>query len=831
MMSGGVPLAAVELRSGTDAVAKTVADGAFQLEVGPGAHTLAITGAGVPFDCRWGPVRVAPGQTFELGEVIVPRPSSLRGQVVDEQGAAVAAAMVVSWRHAFGWSAQHLERTDPAHPPFAISDAEGRFRLESLGGPAASLLVERAGYSLRWQRFELAPGADLDVGKVVLTSGATRAGFVHGPNGAPIEGARILFGGRQPKTLWHRSAVVTDARGRYQLGPGPWEEVTVFADGFEPQCIALDRDGPLVRLSAANQVRGVVRGAEAHTGQMTVGRVPGDHDELPQWVDDVLTTPVPIAADGSFVIPCLPAGSWQCLAEVPGVGRSAFTGLTVPAPEPVVLELLAHREVAVAMVDDRGQAIADGVVEFTTRPPGAGKFQSCRDQVRLDPAGRASLRILAGEAPTLVFSSPGHAPARRQLAAGETSLEVVLPRLGFVAGHLAEFELTRHCRLVVRAKSAKGVEIAHGDVDRSGRYWLALEPGDNTIDLTVVDGTHLTSNECPVPDPVPLVADFESVGPATPVTVRSGETTNVALAAPVFGELTGRVLVAGRPLAGAIVFAELQRDQPRDRRQRQMIQSRDRHTYFPHQRTDAAGTFRFLLSRGSTVKVQARHGGSGEWSPPVAVTVAAGERRQIDLGLSAAAIRGRFELAEVPLRERAFLVAWLGPVAEADSDAGSFDLEASLRLRLQRPECRLDANGNFAFECLPPGGYVVRVGDGYGPRLVQRIVYTTGDEVHDLGVLTTEPRFAVRLAAEPLLDGWRWVEVMLATPGNARGVLVGTGTVYDGKLDLGQLPAGTYRLLLLANEGSSPGRTEGSADLTVGDDGVVSPPRVTFRLH
>ena len=69
---------------------------------------------------------------------------------------------------------------------------------------------------------------------------------------------------------------------------------------------------------------------------------------------------------------------------------------------------------------------------MTTRPPGAGKFQSCHDQVRLDPAGRASLRMLSGEAPTLAFSSPGHASARRQLAAGETSLEVVLPRLGSI---------------------------------------------------------------------------------------------------------------------------------------------------------------------------------------------------------------------------------------------------------------------------------------------------------------------------------------------------------------------------------------------------------------
>ncbi len=826
---GDTPLPAATVRLAEDPTTTTTTanDGVFWLDVSPGKHHLAIAGAGTPRNARWGPVTIAPGQTFALGDVVVPLPASVRGRIVDEHGGPIADALVVSGFGGSAWAADRADRQSPDFAPHAVSDADGLFRIAGLSPHESSLQVERAGYQYGWQPYELAAGQHLDLGLVVLNTRAALRGVVFGPNGAPLAGARVIAGGTENDPLRQRSAVTTDARGTFVLDPRSSNDVTVFAEGCEPSVVRHESEATLhVTMTAAHVLRGNVAGAQGRPGVVRVDRVPTDYTDHVQWLQEVFAVPVPIANDGTFVVPCLPAGQWQCVADVPGVGRSAFVVITVPSPTPIRLELLAQRTVHVVVQDDLGVAVPAAAVTASTKFPGAGEYQHTSQPVQLGHDGSARIDVMAGYEPTLACHSSGHAPVRRSLAPGENAVTVVLPRLGAVTGGLGALGYTAHCRLVVQAKSTEGTHVASVDADRDGRYCLPLAAGEYRIDVIAVDTSHHADRERPVAAPVPLVSDFEPLVASRPVTVRGGETTVADFAIPAFAEITGRVLVRGQPLANAIVYASTERA-----RQRSFGGGPDRHRSFPNQRTDAAGAFRFLLSSGREVHLHARHGGSGEWSPILAVTVTSGERRVVDLALHAAAIRGRLDMTPLSLRQRSFLEARLCLVAAASSiDVGFFYLN-SMPPAAWQPKCPVGPDGAFAFECLPPGGYVLRIGSSFEPDLLQRIVYTHGDEPHDLGLLAAPIRHPVKLIAEPRQPEARSVYAMLPTPGNALGVFAGEGSLSGDNLDLGELPAGTYHLLLLGVNGAWAGadpEPEATAEITVSNDGTVTPARVTF---
>ena len=829
---GGMPLPAATVSVPDAPPATTANDGSFVLEVAPGRHTLAIDGAGTARGSSWGPVRVASGQTFVVGDVVVPLPASLRGQVVDEDGAPIAAALVVLAQRGDGWGANQVDRQAAEFPRHAVTRPDGRFHIDALLPHESSLQVERSGYYYGWERYQLAPGQDLELGAIVLRARPPLRGVVLGPDGAAREGARVVAGGIQHDPLRQRSAVTTDARGAFELDPRSGDAVTVFANGCEPKTVRHEGDAMLfVTLSAAHQLQGLVAGSQGRAGSVRIERVPGDYDERPQWLLDLLEAPVPIASDGTFSVIGLPAGRWQCRADVPGGGRSAYVVVAIPATEPVRLELLPQRTVRLEVVDDIGTPIAEAVVTAVAKLPGAGEFQIMRDRVQLDAEGAADLVVCNGHEPRLGLESIDHASVQRAVGADETAVRVVMPRHGRVTGTVSNPELTSQCRLVVQVKSAKGVHVASVDVDRTGAYGISLPTGDHVIELIAVDASHFNDHELPVAVPVPLVSEFELLGASVTVTVRSGETAVVDLSVPAFAEIRGRVIAQGKPLAGAIVYAAWSRFHDRFR---STDRGPDRYEQFPHQRTDGAGAFRFLVSSGRAVELYARHGRNGVWSTPSAVAVASGERRQVEIVLAAASIRGRVDLTAVPLRERSFLKARLCPIAEADTNDIGFSWGEQLPPSFHLPKSPLAPDGSFVFDCVPPGGHVLRIGDTYREDLVQCVVNTTSDEIHDLGLLAAPTRHPVKLAVEDPPSPYRIVHAVLPTAGNERGVFAGAGGLHDGVLDLGTLPVGSYRLLLFeaaATWQTQRARIDATAEIAVADDGTVTPARVSFTGH
>jgi hypothetical protein len=368
-------------------------------------------------------------------------------------------------------------------------------------------------------------------------------------------------------------------------------------------------------------------------------------------------------------------------------------------------------------------------------------------------------------------------------------------------------------------------------VDRAGTFRVArIAPGPVAVALVAADATG--NRLLTVPTPVAWLGSFDPVGAPLHVDLRAGATTTIELPVAAPGELRGRVLAAGRPLVGAIVYAhDAAPVNPRFALWEIEPWSDERHEFCPHTRTDADGRFRFLVGRAGTWELRTRAAAGSPWSPPDVVTFAAlGERRDVELRVAAAAIRGSFDQTAMPAAERRRVRAELYPLAAADQDA-FFESDHLARQGQCVPHQELAEGGAFAFECVPPGGWVLRIVASDRPSAIlwQRVVHTTNDDVQDLGSLQPPPRHVVRVLTGAAADIGVWV--MEPHAGNARGVFVATiGGVHEDAFVLGGLPAGRYRLhpfqrgTMFAGHWGVYGEATGTpVELEVHADGRVTP--------
>lgn len=160
------------------------------------------------------PVAAAPPREDPAGPA--PGTAHVRLRFVDEEGSPVPDVAVRSWSSA---ATVH-------------STADGRARLE-LTPPApdgeTQLAHAAPGYANDSLSVRLRPGADLDLGEVVLRAGGALSGRVVDEAGAPLEGVRVAVRGAEVSEaigggmrMSHRTALgaadaVTDADGRFRL--------------------------------------------------------------------------------------------------------------------------------------------------------------------------------------------------------------------------------------------------------------------------------------------------------------------------------------------------------------------------------------------------------------------------------------------------------------------------------------------------------------------------------------------------------------------------------------------------------------------------------------
>lgn len=193
-----------------------------------------------------------PGETVDLGDVVLPPAAAVSGTVVDGDGGPVAGALVRvvalpgrAWDllPAAGMGAlPALPGPAPAEPPppwaasllaqlpvaTAHSAADGTFRLAGLAPCGHSLSIEAAGFATARASVAPAAGEEVALGNVALAAGADLRGLVVDARGAPVAGAEVLAADAAPAAPW-RHLGRTGAEGRFAAGGFATGEVWLAA--------------------------------------------------------------------------------------------------------------------------------------------------------------------------------------------------------------------------------------------------------------------------------------------------------------------------------------------------------------------------------------------------------------------------------------------------------------------------------------------------------------------------------------------------------------------------------------------------------------------------
>jgi hypothetical protein len=182
--------------------ATTVADGRFTLhDLTAGDYVLEITAPGLGRGVA-GPLKVATGTTADAGRVVLKAGGTVRGQVVDSDGAALPGAIV------WGRSTQSF----PGGSTSGTSDGTGRFEIRGMIPGPASVSASHPGFAPgQVTDVEVVPGRPVEV-RIVLTQGGRIEGSARGRGNRPIAGATV------------------HARPDVRLMTGPLEAITA-ADG------------------------------------------------------------------------------------------------------------------------------------------------------------------------------------------------------------------------------------------------------------------------------------------------------------------------------------------------------------------------------------------------------------------------------------------------------------------------------------------------------------------------------------------------------------------------------------------------------------------------
>ena len=421
------------------ASARTDAEGAFVLE---GATVGALTALGIDLGGERATLRVldvvlTPGATADVGDVVLLATGVVTGRVVDAQGNGVAGARVrvgpVPWMVAqfglahvtAGGAFVQLDRTGAAlavlelpewlsaleaRLPFATttSGPDGRFELSRAAAGSPTVLVDRAGYARQvTPAFELAPGARVELGNVVLERGESLRGRVVDSAGAPVAAAQVRAGilSRERELNVFAPIAACDADGRFELGgiPTGWKSgVIARRDELGPWIAGRAHEGELVvQLPREHElVIEAVDGAGLPVPAPEFSmRVKSPFEELGVFAPPLVARQAQSldAAAGRWSLGRVQAGAYLVVARAPGLmPATASLMLGDDAPALTRLVLPAERRVEVSVLDS------------ATRAPLAG----------------ALVRVAEGHTPAVVESALTGADGRAVLALPDTAARV-----------------------------------------------------------------------------------------------------------------------------------------------------------------------------------------------------------------------------------------------------------------------------------------------------------------------------------------------------------------------------------------------------------------------
>jgi hypothetical protein len=393
------------------------------------------------------------------------------------------------------------ERPVPCHAAATVRDPESPWLVRLLPGASldapcrsdGTLVVgpflssawdlfvrPRRGLPVRLRGDAPTPGTVEDLGTLTIPNGVSFEVVVTDPDGAPIEGARILGSGSAG--LVFNVEAFTDAEGRAEVGGFPEGSrllIEVTAEGFRTQkreALDLDRAPYRITLEPAFVVSGEVRGTsgEAVPGGW-VRALDGDGRQLAQTSED-----------GAFVIPDAPIGPFRLVADATGYettkpleldGRAGerATGVTIEVePRPAVR----------GVVVDAGGAPVGGARILAVEEHGLRELDSAHVAAEAvsDALGRFLLQGGIAPGKTLVATASGHGPGVAPAPPTEVEDEIVL-----TLATPASLEVLLSSSLpptrVIEILDSRGVGRSAATAGRTRLRFDDLSPGPATASL------------------------------------------------------------------------------------------------------------------------------------------------------------------------------------------------------------------------------------------------------------------------------------------------------------------------------------------------------------
>ncbi len=284
--------------------------------------------------------------------------------------------------------------TTDAYGRYVITDVEpGPARFRTTGEEASSgrdVRLRIPGTSFEWRH-------DIDVSRGTRLTGRVSTGG----RDEPFARVRGTCSGNVV-------AAVADAFGRFALPPLPRGSATIEvtpSDGGAPWLTTIEIDGSVEQGIELAMPEGWVHGrvvasdgGEPLARARLVLRAPGGIDTIAEGRS---------AADGSFRLPRVPAGSYVLVATLDGYGTWLSDRIVVPQAagvHDVTVELPPDCGVSMRVVDRELRPVSGGWLEARPRPA-----QGDRVAVRAfaDPSGQVVLRGLRRGAWALAAGAPG----------------------------------------------------------------------------------------------------------------------------------------------------------------------------------------------------------------------------------------------------------------------------------------------------------------------------------------------------------------------------------------------------------------------------------------
>ena len=297
----------------------TGTDGSFELHNAPeGTHFVGVSAKNM-VAAQVGPLTLWSGRVIEDIEIALGAGEVIEGQVVDQNGEAIAGATLLG--QIIGSRYFHTR-----------SDGEGRFRATGVHPGIVTMSVQKPGY-LKWTDSAVtSPSSNLRI--VLDQAGALRGRVIDSQTRAPIRSFKV---GRtrvedsdgyfdvpvlEDEAYWIAISA-TDYAAQY-LGPfvfsgSPIDVGTVALDGgHEVYGLVLDQDGEPLAGATIRSTFGLQGKRKGPYAQYTTAT----------------------ASDGSFVLSGLPAGPWRIHAQ--GGGLSGSQEVDLPTQSDLLIQLGRH---------------------------------------------------------------------------------------------------------------------------------------------------------------------------------------------------------------------------------------------------------------------------------------------------------------------------------------------------------------------------------------------------------------------------------------------------------------------------------------------------------